>query len=71
MEIMMKKYISFFICVFRTELFRLKFFATQPQVPPLLHLARMAVRRRLHTQDVDGLPIPTSLKTYLKYESWN
>ncbi|CAG7727830.1 unnamed protein product [Allacma fusca] len=54
-----------------TELFRLKFFATQPQVPPLMHLARMAVRKIVDTKDVDKLWIPRSLKLYLTYRSWN
>ncbi|CAL8071438.1 unnamed protein product [Orchesella dallaii] len=53
-----------------TAKFKVSFYTTALAVPRLNHLARMAVRKRVLTLDVDRLEVPESLKAYLKYELW-
>lgn len=65
---MLIKFINYLF--YRTAKFKVSFYASPLVVPRLTHLARMAVRKRVHTSDIDGLEIPECLKSYLKYQVW-
>lgn len=47
------------------------FYAAPKQVPRLLHLARVAIRKRVGSLDVDKMDLPQVLKMYLGYQQRN